>query len=536
MIMPRSAHPLGWRLSDLGNYLRWLGTWPNGRPLGFFQTGTLAFLGGKLGGLSRVYIIGFLIQTVNVFLIYSLLRRISSETVALIGALTFALYPADTTHTFLEISLGLRPSLTFLLIASHLYLSGYKILSYLVSLGSLLTYESAYVVFLAVPLLSLKWDKKLLREMIRHFIIWLGILIIVVAIRIDLGEERVLAAGSSVANIEVILWQSIQSLAIGPAVSLWMFAYGPGRTFLHWNRELTYVFLASLPLFFLLFHRINRSTQSETLIPDPDIAETPTRNTHTAYRSILDSPPTRLMIASLVMLSLAYAHSFTHFPPTTLYGRMTSVHMAAAFGGSIFFASLCYLCLSFARAHHMKFLAIAFLVSYLSLLVAYRFSIQLDFKQAWENQQWFWTSVIEKTPDLTDGTVIFVLDHDLPATRYIQTNSWADPIILSQIYQFPANYETLPRLFVVPFDWKDTIIREADQFKLEFLVPIWTPHWEILPDSKVILLEMENGELVRRYGSITINGNPLQLQSVHPNVYPTWKKGNLYPYLITQKE
>ncbi len=236
------------------------------------------------------------------------------------------------------------------------------------------------------------------------------------------------------------------------------------------------------------------------------------------------------------MLSLAYSLSFTHFPPTALYGRMTSVHMAGAFGGSLFFAIICSLILSYARSRRFSFAAISLIAIYLSLLVAYRFSIQLDFKQAWQNQQRFWTGVIELIPDLTDGTVIFVLDHDLPATRYIETNSWADPIILAQIYKFPTEWQTPPRLMVVDSNWIDTAIRQGDHFQWEILVPLWKPHWEILQDSKLILLEMENGKLVRRFGSIILNGKSLQLKPLTPNANPQWEKGNLFPYLISSNE
>ena len=133
----------------------------------------------------------------NGFLFYFLLRRIELARVALIGAIAFVLFPADTTHILLMHALGLHTSLTFLLIASHCYLSGRKTLAYVLSLGSLLTYESPYMVFLAVPLLCRPWDRKLVKEMIRHVAVWLGILLAVVAIRAVLGEGRSDSLGSS---------------------------------------------------------------------------------------------------------------------------------------------------------------------------------------------------------------------------------------------------------------------------------------------------------------------------------------------------
>ena len=136
------SQPFGWSLSDLLGYLKVVATLPQGRPLGFFLPHALAFVAGKLGGLSVVYIVAYAIQTTNAFLFYFLLRRIGLRATAAIGALAFGLFPADTTHILLVHTLGLHSSLTFLLLASHFYVSGNRTLAHLFSLMSLITYES----------------------------------------------------------------------------------------------------------------------------------------------------------------------------------------------------------------------------------------------------------------------------------------------------------------------------------------------------------------------------------------------------------
>jgi hypothetical protein len=111
------------------------------------------------------------------------------------------------------------------------------------------------MVFLAVPLLAQQWNKKLVKEMIRHFVVWLGIMLVVVAIRAVLGEGRIETIGSNPANIGIIITQILAAMAIGPAVSLGMFGYGPGWSLFHWNRALTFVFIGSLPLFVWMLRR-----------------------------------------------------------------------------------------------------------------------------------------------------------------------------------------------------------------------------------------------------------------------------------------
>src|SRR5262249_35203451 len=99
--------PLSWDLSRvLSDLQQEIATLPLGRPIGFFLTLFLAFLAGKIGGLRTAYIFGFLVQVTNVCLFYFLIKKISLETIAFIGALAFGLFPADTTHIFLTHSLG----------------------------------------------------------------------------------------------------------------------------------------------------------------------------------------------------------------------------------------------------------------------------------------------------------------------------------------------------------------------------------------------------------------------------------------------
>lgn len=524
------SFPLGWHLGDLVQYLRAAAAgWPQGRPLGFFLLRFFAFAGKKLYGLSGIYIIAYLIQISNAWLFYLLLRRIETERIALLGALTLSLFPADTTHTFLSHALNLHISITFLLLASHLYMSKHYLPSYLFALASLVTYESPYLVFLAIPILGKRWDRRLGREMLRHAAVWISILIVVVLIRSVLGEGRVMAAE---AGLGTVLLHSLVALGIGPVISLSSFIYGPGWTILHWNSQLTLVFAACLLPFVLLLVQANhtsaQTTDSNPIHLHAILFGRPRRIDFT----VADPEILRLMATGGVMLILAYGFSFTHFPPTALYGRMTSVHLAAAFGGSIIFACLCSLGLEYARSHRLGLVLSILLAVYLSGLTAYCFSIQLDFKQAWKNERSFWTQATAELPDLTDGTIVFVLNHDLPMTRFILTNSWADPTILYQIYTFPADWQTPPRLFVVGSNWTETVVRTGDQLEWQIPAATWPAHWETLPNGNVILLEMENGRLVRRFGSLMIDGEELRLKPLPATVSPDWPEGTLYPYLL----
>ena len=115
----------------------------------------LARLGDDLGGLHAMHAIGCAILAANAILFYLLLKRLSrSPLVAVTGALAYALYPADTTQTFLTHSFGVQPSVTALLVALHLYVSRWRPLAYLVATFCLFQYETVFTPFLAAPLLA----------------------------------------------------------------------------------------------------------------------------------------------------------------------------------------------------------------------------------------------------------------------------------------------------------------------------------------------------------------------------------------------
>ena len=248
---------LAWDLPQLLENLKVFVTWPLGRPLGLFLNFSLAFIGGKLGGLSMIYILNYMTQVTNAFLFYLLLRRIGHDEIAWVGASILGLFPAITTHIFLMHAVGEEyTSLMFLLIASHCYLSGRKMLAYLLSLACLLTYETPYAVFLAVPLLLEPWDKRLFRAILRHAVLWLCILVAVVAIRALIGEARIAGEASSISDGPGVFRAILSSMLVGPAVALSAFVSGPAWTLSQWERKLTLVVLACIPVFAFMLYRM----------------------------------------------------------------------------------------------------------------------------------------------------------------------------------------------------------------------------------------------------------------------------------------
>ncbi len=172
-------------------------------------------LGWRIGGLSGVYAIGYLLTLANILLFYFLIRRVSNPTLAFFAGMAYCLYSADTTQAFLTHSLGVQPSVLLLLAAAHNYLSGRKWLAYPLAFLILFSYETPFLVFVAVPLLKKKWDGRLLREFILHGLILAVMLGAVYLLRSAIGEGRV--AGLSGKEILTV---PLQQVLRGTRVSL----------------------------------------------------------------------------------------------------------------------------------------------------------------------------------------------------------------------------------------------------------------------------------------------------------------------------
>jgi hypothetical protein len=473
-------------------------TLPQGRPLGFFLPDLLSFVGDKLGGLSGIYLVGFGVVTLNTFLCYRLLRTRVPIAPATVGAAVFCLFPSDTTKILLTHDFQLQPSLTFALLSALAYASGRKPLAYVVSVGALLSYENGFLALFAVPLFTARcWDRRLVRELVVHALLLVAIVAAVVVVRFFVGEGR---ATSSVGNAGAVLPLLLGSLALGPIRSLAGMVYGPFKFMPTWDVETVLAAVIAFLGFALLLWRV----------PRPGAA----------VRQAV-----QVSVAGAAMLVCGYALAFTHFPPNALVGRGTSVHLGATLGMSVLATGIAWLLLGWRPR-----LAIALISAYLALAVGYYVTIERDFIRSWQLQRAFWQQVQACCSDLQDGTVLLYTLTSGEEPTFIFTNSWADPLILSQTFAFPKDWSQPPRLFSLT-EWQNRV--QADGGQLNWWVPAasWDEHWEPLPQDNVILLtRAPDGTLTRATGTVDAPGGRLALK---PAEAPqSWPAAQLYAPLL----
>ena len=507
----RIVDAMGMTWSELGSMLLdlFLMKIGQGRPLhdGLIYLGS--FIGFRLGGLHVIYWIGYVILTVNAFLFYTLLKRLSDQQVfAVTGALAFCLFPTHTVQAYLTIDLGVQPSLMLLLIAIHCYFSERKKLSYLFILGSLFCYETFFPLFLAVPLFKQKWNSRLMGKLIKHGLVLGGMLVCVALLRKLTGENRV-------ANLDLldVIKTSIQHMYIGPIVNLKTFLTRPFITLgaLVGQERLKELWIF-LPLCFAgFFYALSRLKLSLPRNVFRLKTAFDSKVLHLETAELFDHFAKLALIGS-IMLVLAYPFTLVNSP--YIVNRVGSrINLAGSFGASILIGCICSIVLLLAAAYGRKLLATVGLAAFFALLVGFGLIVQQDYRLAWQYQRQYWTDAIKLIPDLDEETVFCLDEAGLWKTKYMNFTLADARTILPRLYQFPDDWEInkQPLSLRQMLNWS-RMLRWTSAYVMK-------PNWQ-----ENIALNGNSFELNRfvwlRPGEKTATG------------LPPFEKGPLYDYLI----
>ena len=506
----------------------------HGKPLHPTLIYSLALIGGRIKGLFGVYLIGYLIVTINAFLFYWLIKRISNQTFALISALAYCLYSADTTQAFITHSLGLQPSLTFLLVAMHGYISDKKVLSYILVTGILLNYEAPFLIFLGAPLLKQNWDKRLLKEIALNAVMLGGILISVFLVRYLIGETRV----SSLAFPEVITLP-ITHMIQGPIVAIGMYIYRPIQAIQNLNTEMVLLIAVTFPIFSWV---ILKSKFSSNENPSPEEVPMDFQNQDEIDRipklkfgewknQSEFFLPLKLALTGIVMLILAYPLTFT-VRAYAISGRDTRVHFGAVIGAALLWASIWYAALSLAQRYRWKKVIAFTLAGVCSLLLGFGLVVQWDYQRAWILQQELWSDIVQFVPDLSDGTVILVDPDGLVDTKHIDANTWSMPTVLDSIYKLPNTWQDAPRVHRLLPDWENRVLVNS----LEIKVVDYKWEYVVVPWKDTVLLETSDGRIGGRLEEIQIEGDIYKLKEIETDPGAQYPEGILHDFLISSRK
>jgi hypothetical protein len=459
--------------------------WPTGRPLNHALPACLGYLGHQLGGINALYIIASLWLGLNAWLIYTIVRTWLDKPAAFLAALVYISFPADTTRQLLVHVSHVQGAMTFMLIGWMLWLKETRTrwIAYLIASLALLSYETAFIAFVAAPLFG-KRNSKIseLKIWLEHILGCGTILGIVGLIRIHLADPRTISVLGS--PKEAVL-KAITSCILGPItiIHAYIVALTTG-----W-KSITLLSLCACFLILILLYLIKRFENSSSA-------------TQPCFRK-------RIISASLITLALSYSLTLVNYPPTQLAGRLTSTHVAAALPWSIIIGIIYYL--SSRQSIYLK--KILFFLYALALfpLIGYSFSIQASYSEAWKLQKEFWQQILNLTPDISDNTSIIVAGTPSLASepRFINSNAWADYYACQLLFDSDSRIKnsrsiSFGHLGVVPELWDFTISKGkiqswkpkywTDTSKPSQLLP---PKYQLLSSVNLILIYSDHGKLSR---------------------------------------
>lgn len=481
-------------------------------------------IGWRLGGLPGLYIMGFAVESINICLLFALVARLSNLRLAALITLAYVLYSADTTQAFLTHSLGVHPSITLLLVSLHCYVSKRRFLSYLLAFIILFSYETPFPLFFAAPLLVAEpWDKRRWLRIGIHCLIVSAMLIGVVLFRSYLGDSRV----AGLRHLKIIL-EPLGNMLYGPFMNVIAYGTRVVETMKNFSTPGVIVFTVGGAMLLVAFL---------ILIPDHREASAnqgvkPSGALLADIRSLKN-----LAIAGLAMLALGYAMIFTT-SPADLYGRATRAHTAAGVGAAFLSGIAAYLLLEYFKNVRVKWVGLVLVTAMCAPLIGFGFLLQADYIRAWQSQQRFWTALLPMISDAGPDDVILVepgifYTERINDSTYIEANTWNMPRVLNQLYDYPIDFTSLPRVFRLRVGWDRSILKANGMLNLDERTVYAPPSLlKNVSPSDVIFMQNNNGNMERITDSFVLNGETVNVKPYDPETQPPFSEGFLHQYMI----
>ncbi len=520
--------PLEWSAAELADgasrHFRHAGAM-HGRPLHIPLILTLSYLGNAVGGLQGIYALGWAVVTLNAILFYLLVRRVTgSSAAAAAGALGFVLFPADTTRAYLTHALGVQPSLTALIAALHLYVSGRRIWSFAAASLCLFLYEVPYLLFLAAPLLRWPWGRGFPRRLMVHAVLVAAMLAAAVGWRAWSAEQRVAGLNWSSAVVH-----AARNTSIGPWVA-WRETVSRCVDGL-WRQSAAYPWEVAVA-WLLGAAALYWSARTAPRAPGGRKGGDPSANQCAEPAGMKKRERVWLAAAGVALLALAYPLTLT-LEATETAGRATRVHIAAPVGAGIIAGCLFGPLVARPRPGLRRLLA-ACGVSLLLVAGAAGagLRVQADYREAWQYQRAFWTDVLRLCPDAGAETVIVVDYQNIKGPREASVMGWHILLGLKSLYRLPSEWDPPPVLSNLVWDWRQRFsegrpLAEYVDWK-GFGSEVSGPYRA----ANYIWLDVEGGRLRRREGEQTIAGRTFRFLLRGEPVLPDLPRRPLYDYLI----
>jgi hypothetical protein len=363
----------------------------------------------------------------------------------------------------------------------------------------------------------------MIKEMIRHAIILVIIFFVDYLLRSLTGGGRL----SGLVFPDMITVPLLHMLQ-GPLVSLGTFFYRPIQTLLVLDTELFIALGVIFPIAMLLLVRIKSDPAIEAISIKDMFRQRSLSSLPENWKRLV-----RLSITGLLMLILAYPLTFT-VRAYAISGRDTRVHFAAVVGASILFASISVIAKNLFNNGRLRHLTTITLSVLFTLWVGFGLVVQRDYALSWQYQRDFWSDIVRLAPDVDDGTVILVDPSGLIDIRQIDANTWNLPRVLGYIYEFPEEWEVIPRVYRLLPGWEKRTGLAESQFQVNdanIVAPSY--FYTVVKSSHVIIIDTDGGELSRRAEPFLASDEEYPLKQFDEGEVRSLETGILFDYFIS---
>lgn len=175
----------------------------DGRPIQYGLIDLTALAIKWTGSLAGAYVFLFMVTAISVLATWWALTYRFSNAVALMAATVFAISPLFSIRPFLN-GIASPVAILFLMVASVLYVSGWRVVSYLIAVLILLSYEMVFPLFALLPALlqPLRTRRDLYRT-IGHVVLCLVMIVVYAVLRDKYGNSRLTGAMAGHSAIEI---------------------------------------------------------------------------------------------------------------------------------------------------------------------------------------------------------------------------------------------------------------------------------------------------------------------------------------------
>ncbi len=516
------------------HFQRLIGSGAGGRPLGqFFLHGGFwaGFnIGGAAGSLPLLYAVSFAVLVTNAFLTFKISKAVAPVAIALLAGFAYILYPADALKITIVRGLAVQPSLTFGLGAILFYINKRYVAAYFFAVLALGVYEFGILPFLTAPFFIHEgWRTKIIR-FLAHGAISAGVIGAVVLIRLKFAAGH-LTEIAPLSNAE-LLHRFYVAWTAGPWTSAKAYFTMPAAFF----RDFELWQLIVVAAVFAISLQCLKASWRDAPARATAGAGTAGSLAERANRLFGQPNPYRLIIAGIAAWVIAYsmAVSDSRYPPTTEFGRVTSVHTGATFGASLTFAGVVWLIADLIKRFggEPKRIVVPVVAFYFSLLGGFQAVVQSKCIASWQLQQHLWRQIVSEVPDWQDGTVVIVGYPKSPNSRYVYTMSWATWITAKNMLRFPAEWKLDP---IVVFEPQLAYnISEVKGGRL------WLKRWPLLDTmpvnpKKLIYFSVQPGNVLKReQGKFSYKNLTVELSAPAPAA--EFERQPLYDVLIGKRD